>query len=587
MIREEEKKEIDISEEIPVLQGEGLDEAVLQAKDLMNTFVKSVKAFRLYPPENPSLNEFQEQTLNKFNLFLNKYQAFAFQIGEFDFGFQGKLLYENKDLKSSLAFQFYKDGLRELRFIKGLERWEVQKLMDIIKRMDHISRLEDDLVTMLWEADFIHISYLATDEFLDETPVVIPENVQEFRKHLVFEPLAHKVDQDFGAEEEQDEFDLEAILSRRPAGPPPVAEHQGLYFLTSDELERLRREVESEIAPTSVFNIIDILFEILALENNLEPYQEAVEVLGKLLEALITLGEFQKATDLITRLNIILNTYQLQDWQIKLIRQLIETSGEPKRIERIGKILEQDKGKPLEEVSGFLLLLGPNSIPPLIRVLGELNNAKARRMICDVLCEIGRNSIEVIIPFMNDRRWFLVRNIIYILTRIGKEQALPDIQKAIHHPDERVRREVISALGVIGGTKVFGLLAKALTDGNDRVRCMAALNLAKVGKTASLPLLFEVVQSKEFSKRDKTEVKAFFDAIGITASDEAIPLLQKLLEQKSWFWEGKKMEIRAGAANALALIGTPEAKAILNSGKDSKDQNIRQACLQAMERVSL
>ncbi len=55
-------------------------------------------------------------------------------------------------------------------------------------------------------------------------------------------------------------------------------------------MDGLRKEVEAEIAPTFVFNIIDILFEILALEKEQEPYQDAANVLIKILDALITLG---------------------------------------------------------------------------------------------------------------------------------------------------------------------------------------------------------------------------------------------------------------------------------------------------------
>jgi HEAT repeat protein len=119
-----------------------------------------------------------------------------------------------------------------------------------------------------------------------------------------------------------------------------------------------------------------------------------------------------------------------------------------------------------------------------------------------------------------------------------------------------------------------------------RIRSMAALNLAKVGKKASLPHLLEVVQSREFPKREKAEIKAFFDAIGMSGSDEAVQPLQKLLEQRSWLNRKKRVEIRKGAANALALIGTSEAKSILKSGMNSRNHNIQQACLQATERLA-
>jgi len=77
--------------------------------------------------------------------------------------------------------------------------------------------------------------------------------------------------------------------------------------------------------------------------------------------------------------------------------------------------------------------------------------------------------------FTDDRRWYLVRNILYILGRIGKEQSLPYIQRALNHEDLRVKREAIQALGLIGGQKAIGLLVRALTDNDVRVRCIAHL----------------------------------------------------------------------------------------------------------------
>jgi HEAT repeat protein len=584
---EDEKRAIDLDGEVPLSEGEELDESLLLARDLMATFVKTIKAFRLYPSENPSLIDFRGLLLKKFQLFLKKYHSFIFQIGEYYFSFKGKIIYENIDLNTSLAFRLYKDGLRELRFMEGLEEREIQGLIDIVKGIDNINKLEDDLVTLLWEGAFIHISYLATDEFLDEISVFIPKNVKEFRQNLKFAPPAPKVAFDFGEEGEQDGFDLEAILSEKTSGPPSIEAHQSVYFLTPDELERLRKETETETAPAAVFNIIDILLEIMALEKEEEPFKDAVNVLQKMLDALLAMGEFQKGCDLLTRVYIILNTYQLADWQVKIIQQFVEAAGEPVQIERIGKVLEKEKGVKLEEVSKYLTLLRPNSIRALINLLGELSNSKARRVLCDVICEIGKNAIQIISSFINDHRWYLVRNIIYILARVGKEQALPYIQKGLNHGEARVRREAVQALGIIGGSKAFGLLVRALGDTDVRIRSMAALNLAKVGKKASLPPLLEVVQSKEFPKREKAEIKAFFDAIGMTGCDEVIQPLQKLLEQRSWFNRKKRVEIRKGAANALALIGTPEAKSILKSGMNSRNHNIQQACLQATERLAL
>jgi hypothetical protein len=131
------------------------------------------------------------------------------QVGEYNLSFKGRILYENKDVKTSLAFSLYKDGLREIRFIKGIEEWEVQGVIDILKHSEAINTLEDDIVTLMWEKNFNHISYLATDEFLQDMPIFIPENVEQFRKDLVFKPVSHEVEIDFL------EGDMEETLSVR------------------------------------------------------------------------------------------------------------------------------------------------------------------------------------------------------------------------------------------------------------------------------------------------------------------------------------------------------------------------------------
>ena len=86
---EEDKKATDLSGEVPPIEQEELDEALPRARDLMAIFIKTIKAFRLYPPENPSLNDFRDQLLRKFQIFLNKYHSFIFQIREYYFSFKG------------------------------------------------------------------------------------------------------------------------------------------------------------------------------------------------------------------------------------------------------------------------------------------------------------------------------------------------------------------------------------------------------------------------------------------------------------------------------------------------------------------
>jgi len=370
-----DKRPLDLSGEMPLVEGVETDEEILLSRDLTGTFLKAVKAFRFYPPDNPTLKSLRDQLLKKFQFFLNKYPSFVIQVGEYDLSYKGKVLYENRDMKTSLAFSLYKDGLREIRFMKNLEEWEVQGIIDILKQSEQVNPLEDDMVTMMWEKNFLHISYLATDEFLDETPVMIPDHVGPFRKNLVLKPLAHHVEVDLTEEGSGVGVNLNEVLSKISEEPSPFVSDRGVYALTPEELEGLRKDVDAQVAPIFAANAVDILFEILLLEKEQEPYQDVVNTLVSVLDTFLALGQFVHATDLLKRASLLPKTYALGDWQIEKIGEILLKAGEEIRVARIGKILEKED-VPLEEVNAYLSLLQKNSIQPLVRLLGELKNSR-------------------------------------------------------------------------------------------------------------------------------------------------------------------------------------------------------------------
>ena len=67
------------------------------------------------------------------------------------------------------------------------------------------------------------------------------------------------------------------------------------------KLEGLRKDVDTEVDPIFAVNAVDILFEILVLEKEQEPYQDVVNTLVKVLDTFLALGQFVNATDLLKR----------------------------------------------------------------------------------------------------------------------------------------------------------------------------------------------------------------------------------------------------------------------------------------------
>lgn len=65
----EEKKSPHLRSETTDSEFRLVDEEFLQAKDLINVFLKPIKAFRLYPADNPTLVGMQEQLFRRFQTY--------------------------------------------------------------------------------------------------------------------------------------------------------------------------------------------------------------------------------------------------------------------------------------------------------------------------------------------------------------------------------------------------------------------------------------------------------------------------------------------------------------------------------------
>jgi len=556
------------------------EDELVWARDLTNHFVKTLSAYQTYPLDDPTMRTLQDQLMDKFRFFLEKVNYLTWDVAEYGIHYKDEILYENTESKSSLAFRFYREGFEQIRFEKGLQEWEVVDFMDVIARADTLNPLEDDLITLLWERDLQHIHYVASQYPLGESSIEFAEDVEDFRKALTPVPIPSY--QQRGLVEEHG---LDPSFSHQRLEGDGLEVSRDQLRVQSEEMKVLKERVDVEIQPQFRFRAIETLFEVMSLEREPQGFDAFVPFLNRVIESLLVRGDFRQASQILKRLYILLNSYKPREWQGSVITKTIIEAGEPEKIEIIGNILKKNEFPDMKGAFDYFLLLQRNSIPHLCELLGNLSGSKPRRIICDALSKVGKDSIELMAPFLEDKRWYLVRNIVYILGRIGRKEAVPLIGKALQHGDVRVRREVLQALGLIGGTEAMRYMIRSLEDEDTKIRGNAALNLGRMGEMALAPLT-ERMLSKDFYKKELQEIKAFFKAVGMIRSNHSIPLLYSLLEGRKWFGRAKADEIRACAIETLVWIGTEEAKEALGMGAGSRDESVREACRRALLELS-
>ena len=516
-----------------------------EVRDLLLAAIKTKRAFEMYPSNNPILAKFQEDLIRRFDEFLTSYERISLLVHQQDILYNGQSVYHNPEKEDNLALLFYKDGLRDLTFTRGLTPEEVLDFVDVIRARpkDSTESFDDDIVTLLWEKDFEHISYYVVEEYGEGAALEEAEVARLLAKRGASSGELSEAYKDAAAEE---------IFTPLESISMGVS---GVFSLGEEEVKSLQREMESLTDGAFLQWAIDALFESLYLDRGTPDFEILMNNLDSALGYLISTGGFQTATLILARFRELAKEQGVfSAKETERIRASVTKAGSEARVKSIAEIL--NSGREINTVSFqlFLRQLDRAAILPLSNLIGEVQDVAHRKALIDALVSLGRDNIDVLASGMKDRRWYVVRNVAAILGRIGDQVALEHLKQALRHTEPQVRREVVRSLGLIGGPRAGEALLLAVEDEDPQIRTLALRYLPATQSQAVQDSLMEIITRTDFDQRALPEKRAFFEVLAEIGQDRVLPFMEKLLRRWALFGSAKHEEMRVCAAYGIGNI---------------------------------
>jgi hypothetical protein len=533
-----------------------VEDGVKSTKGLIQSFLQALKAYRLYEASHPILSKFLDRVRVDFERYFEEFDSFSLQVTEHRLFYRGKVVYESQDVKESLSFLFFRDGIRELRFFKGLDFKEIVDFLDIVRKSDLVSRMEDDLVTLLWGKDFIHIDFVTIDEFLESGGVAVPATGEDLAQRPEYRGFTKEWLQEIPKEPELKESTVLAAEGiKQVINPQHGQSLVRACQLTADELKEINREAEQEKDPGYLDILMDNLIEILLhLGEDMDAYENMIAFFDRTVESFLEQGSPGKAVTILRNLSETMESMVLKDKQIFAIRRILEGASTPKAIELLGKWMKGSGDADPESTEDYLQFLEKAAIDPLCLLLGGGESGKWRKMISERLVELCQDDIRPLTKFLSQKDPGFVCQILSILERVGHASTVKHLGGLIHHEDQKVREQTVEILGK-SEEKGKDLLQRFMRDPAAGIRGKASLLFARAARAQAVKPLAEIVFSKDFLSRDYEEKTSFFKALAETGSEESIPILKKIAGKKSFFQRAKWNDMRQCAAKALKLIG--------------------------------
>jgi HEAT repeat protein len=534
-------------------------------EELLKLFGKATRAHQLYLPNNPVYKSAHDALRAGFVPLWEETDELQLSFTENEVKWEGAtVLSEGTRGSESLPWLFYKDGVRELRLLRGFEAEELDKLLGILQRVRKASPEEDDLLTLLWEGDFVFLRYRYVDLALDTAPVIAEGEV-------------------IASDHQEEEVQEDEAPTR--AGVVNMSDFDGtLYFLDEREIEYLQSEVDREYREDLRQNVVSILLDIFEQQPTAAVRDEVVELLDVLMLHMLSAGQYQNVAFLIREAQAAAerggNVLPEQKERLAVIPTRL-SAPEP-LTQMLQSLDEADTLPPIADVLRLFDQLRGAALATVLEWLGRAQNVRLRPILEQAAARLASQNTAELVKLILSPVPGVAQEAIRRAGALKSPAAVSPLLRVLSDGESTLRVAAVQALGEIGTPGALQALERGLDDQERDVRVAAVRALSARSYRPMLPKVDAMVKGKAIRDADLTEKMAVFEAYGSLCGDDGVAALDGMLNGKSLFGRREDGELRACAAVALGRVGTPRALESLRRASSEKDVVVRNAVNRAL-----
>jgi HEAT repeat protein len=536
--------------------------------DLLKAFVKAVRAHQLYLPNNPMHARSLEAVRDAFSAMWNHTDELDLQIVETQLKWEGRVvLDEGERTSDNIAWLLYKDGIRELKLMKGFEEDELGIFFNLLHAVRKATDEDDDLLTLMWEREFANLQYRYVDLTAESGPgVESMERAEQKEKILSPAQVEAGLESTTSSLAKLDDFD------------------STLYFLDDREVEYLQQEVKREFSTDLRPAVIASLLDTFETQKDPTVREEICGLLDYFLLILLSTAQYRNAAYLLREASVTAaRAPDVLEPQKQRLTQLGELMSDPKPLGQLLQALEDSPLRaPQMELDEMFGILQPRALETILSWICRSNNPQLKMLLEVAATRLASTNSAELIRLIGSDDEAVVAEAIRRAAALKSPAAVPALGKMLTVGEADMRVAAVTALTEIGSPGAMQMLERALIDDDREVRVVAVRALGAKNSRAALPRIEAAIKGKDLRDGDLKEKMAFFEAFGLLSGDAGITLLDGILHAKGFMGKRDDSEFRACAAMALGKINSAKAMESLNRAAGEKDVIVRNAVSRAI-----
>jgi hypothetical protein len=222
---------------------------------------------------------------------------------------------------------------------------------------------------------------------------------------------------------------------------------------------------------------------------------------------------------------------------------------------------------------------GETIIPFLLTALANEESKTFRSLLMGFLKHFGDKIVPDAVKGLDDTRWFVKRNMFYLLIGCKTREIIPHVRPYCRHENKKVSLEAIKCLLSMEDDYGLEILKEYLRSGSKDDAELAISLLSAFRVNGGVLDLIRLLRGKGTSKTDLTQKLLTIQALGNIGDSRCIDAFQEILSRKSLFFRGSIEKMKEEIYKTLKNFSYGDIEDIVQLGLQSKNRYIKEESL--------
>jgi len=237
-----------------------------------------------------------------------------------------------------------------------------------------------------------------------------------------------------------------------------------------------------------------------------------------------------------------------------------------------------------KDAQAFMLALGPILVPGLLEIYSYDTAPGGRRVLFDLLCTFGKDTVAEAVKRLGDPRAYFVRNLLMLIRRAGTSAVTAEVRPLLKHADPNVRLDALAVLLRFKDPAAVGILREEINSKDPDVSSAAVLLAGQFRVADVIEDILPLIKRTILFETDYGVNEEIIRVLGEIGDPRAIPDLEKLAKAGWSLYRKSHGRMKVTIYESLGRYPGETIAGLTKIGERSEDDKIRTLCRKLSER---